>query len=196
MSKQRTFLMAVLLLAASATWPACDEKLSTLAGPTPNLAPTFATIQSEIFEKTDSAGRPACINCHTAAGPRSCRRPESHPRRGVRQPREHAVDRQGRGDPSDSRRSGQQLLGPEAGGPCRHRRPAHALQRRAVSDRRPDARSSARWIADGAPGNRRDAFFDWRRCDSTDWLDRGVWPERCCCSHPRPPAHRPTTRAR
>jgi hypothetical protein len=60
--------MAVLLLAASATWPACDEQLSTLAGPTPNLAPTFATIQSEIFEKTDSAGRPACVNCHNAAG--------------------------------------------------------------------------------------------------------------------------------
>ena len=68
MSKQRRLLMAVLLLAASATWPACDEKLSTLAGPTPNLAPTLATIQSEIFEKTDSAGRPACTNCHTAVG--------------------------------------------------------------------------------------------------------------------------------
>jgi hypothetical protein len=68
MSKQRTFLMAALLLAASATFPACDEKLSTLAGPTPNLAPTFATIQTEVFEKADSAGRPACTNCHTAAG--------------------------------------------------------------------------------------------------------------------------------
>ena len=68
MSKRRTFLMAVLLLAASATWSACDEKLSTLAGPTPNLAPTFATIQSEIFEKADSAGRPACTNCHNAVG--------------------------------------------------------------------------------------------------------------------------------
>jgi hypothetical protein len=67
MSKRRTFLMVVLLLVASATW-SCDEKLSTLAGPTPNLEPTFATIQSEIFEKTDSAGRPACTNCHHAAG--------------------------------------------------------------------------------------------------------------------------------
>jgi hypothetical protein len=68
MSKQRILLTTVMLLAAGATWTACDEKLSTLAGPTPNLAPTFATIQSEIFEKTDSAGRPACINCHTAVG--------------------------------------------------------------------------------------------------------------------------------
>jgi hypothetical protein len=64
--EQRIALTTVLLLAAAATWTACDEKRSTLAGPTPNLAPTFATIQSEIFEKTDSAGRPACINCHTA----------------------------------------------------------------------------------------------------------------------------------
>ena len=68
MSKRRIVFTAVLLLAAGASWTACDEKLSTLAGPTPNLAPTFATIQSEVFEKTDSAGRPACTNCHTAVG--------------------------------------------------------------------------------------------------------------------------------
>ena len=68
MSKRRILLTAVALLAAGATWTACDEKLSSVAGPTPNLTPTFATIQSEIFEKTDSAGRPACTNCHTAVG--------------------------------------------------------------------------------------------------------------------------------
>ena len=46
---------------------ACDESLSTLAGPTPNLEPTFSSIQSQIFNTTDSAGRPACSNCHNAA---------------------------------------------------------------------------------------------------------------------------------
>jgi hypothetical protein len=67
MSKHRIFLIAVLLSAGAAS-SACDEKLSSVAGPTPNLAPTFATIQSEVFEKSDSAGRPACTNCHNANG--------------------------------------------------------------------------------------------------------------------------------
>ena len=47
---------------------ACDENLSTLAGPTPNLEPTFASIQSEVFETTDSSGRSACTRCHTNVG--------------------------------------------------------------------------------------------------------------------------------
>ncbi len=47
---------------------ACDESLSTLAGPTPNLEPTFASIQSQVFETTDSAGRTACTTCHTNVG--------------------------------------------------------------------------------------------------------------------------------
>ena len=46
---------------------ACDEDLSTLAGPTPNLEPTFSSIQREIFDTTDSSGRLACINCHNNA---------------------------------------------------------------------------------------------------------------------------------
>src|SRR5262245_28360670 len=49
---------------------ACDEKLSSLTGPTPNLAPTFSSIQSTIFTSTDSTGRAACTNCHTTAGGR------------------------------------------------------------------------------------------------------------------------------
>ena len=53
----------VILLLGVCCW-ACDEKLSTLAGPTPNLEPTFAAMQAEVFEKTDSAGRAACTNCH------------------------------------------------------------------------------------------------------------------------------------
>jgi hypothetical protein len=50
---------------------ACDESLSKLAGPTPSLEPTFASIQSQIFETTDSAGRSACTNCHTNNGGRN-----------------------------------------------------------------------------------------------------------------------------
>ena len=67
MAKQRTILIFVLL-AAGGVWSACDENLSSVAGPTPNLEPTFASIQSEIFEKGDSTGRPACTNCHNANG--------------------------------------------------------------------------------------------------------------------------------
>jgi len=70
MAKQRMLLISVLL-AAGGVWSACDEKLSSIAGPTPNLEPTFATIQSEIFEKGDSTGRPACTNCHTNANGRN-----------------------------------------------------------------------------------------------------------------------------
>jgi len=54
--------------ALCALFSACDEKLSSLAGPTPNLEPTFASIQREIFGSTDSAGRTACTNCHTSTG--------------------------------------------------------------------------------------------------------------------------------
>jgi hypothetical protein len=48
--------------------PGCDEQLSTITGPTPGLQPTFSSIQREIFESTDSAGRTACTFCHTSAG--------------------------------------------------------------------------------------------------------------------------------
>jgi hypothetical protein len=58
-------LAATLLLAVCAI--ACDESLSKIAGPTPDLEPTFASIQKEIFETTDAAGRTSCVTCHTAA---------------------------------------------------------------------------------------------------------------------------------
>ena len=48
----------------------CDEKLSDLTGPTPNLQPTFSSIQHDIFEATDSSGRAACTQCHNAVGSR------------------------------------------------------------------------------------------------------------------------------
>jgi hypothetical protein len=61
-------LRVLALLCACAAWSACDEKLSSIAGPTPSLEPTFASIQHDIFESTDSAGRAACTNCHTNVG--------------------------------------------------------------------------------------------------------------------------------
>jgi hypothetical protein len=56
------------LVCASAAWSACDEKLSSIAGPTPGLEPTFSSIQHEIFESGDSSGRVPCIPCHTNVG--------------------------------------------------------------------------------------------------------------------------------
>jgi hypothetical protein len=55
-------ILAVVALAA------CDEKLSSLAGPTPSLEPTFSSIQQQIFENGDSSGRAACTTCHTSTG--------------------------------------------------------------------------------------------------------------------------------
>jgi len=56
-------------LLASGVWLAgCDEGLSTLAGPTPGLEPTFSSIQQHVFEATDSAGRAACTSCHSDQG--------------------------------------------------------------------------------------------------------------------------------
>jgi hypothetical protein len=63
-----TSLRLVVIAALCVGLGACDENLSTLTGPTPNLEPTFASIQAEIFEKTDSAGRTACTDCHTSTG--------------------------------------------------------------------------------------------------------------------------------
>ena len=65
MHRPRRLMLALALLAIAS---ACDEKLSTLAGPTPDLEPTFSSIQANIFELTDSAGRNSCISCHTNVG--------------------------------------------------------------------------------------------------------------------------------
>ena len=61
-------IICVFVLAMSAA--ACDEKLSDFAGPTPNLLPTFTSIQREVFNARDSSGRPACTSCHNPAGAR------------------------------------------------------------------------------------------------------------------------------
>lgn len=56
------------IVAMAAINAGCDEKLSSIAGPTPGLEPTFSSIQREIFSSTDAAGRNACVACHTNVG--------------------------------------------------------------------------------------------------------------------------------
>lgn len=56
-----------MLLALSGA-SGCDERLKDVTGPTPDLQPTFASIQSQIFNATDASGRRACVTCHTDQG--------------------------------------------------------------------------------------------------------------------------------
>src|SRR6266576_4154438 len=62
------FLSSMLLGMACMASFGCDEKLSSVAGPTPTLEPTFASIQTDIFQTTDSSGRTPCVQCHTSSG--------------------------------------------------------------------------------------------------------------------------------
>jgi hypothetical protein len=64
----KTAIPLGVLLISTTVWSACDEKLSSIAGPTPTLQPTFSSIQSQIFEATDSTGRSACTQCHSNVG--------------------------------------------------------------------------------------------------------------------------------
>jgi hypothetical protein len=57
----RALACGLLVAAATVFAGACDEKLSDLNGPTPNLKPTFASIQSEILT-------PTCVRCHSGTG--------------------------------------------------------------------------------------------------------------------------------
>ena len=56
--------LSITVIAATA----CDQPLSSIAGPTPLLEPRFSSIQAQIFESADSAGRRACTSCHTNVG--------------------------------------------------------------------------------------------------------------------------------
>ena len=64
----KRLLYVSFLLAVTIGLVACDEKLSSIAGPTPSLEPTFSSIQRDIFEATDSSGRTPCATCHTSTG--------------------------------------------------------------------------------------------------------------------------------
>src|SRR5687767_8122445 len=63
----RHLLLTGLLVLALAN-AACDEKLSSITGPTPNLSPTFTSIQQTLFNVTDPSGRLACVQCHSDQG--------------------------------------------------------------------------------------------------------------------------------
>ena len=57
-----------LVMLAALVSSSCDEPLSDFTGPTPELRPTFSSIQRDIFNAADSSGRSACTRCHTDAG--------------------------------------------------------------------------------------------------------------------------------
>jgi hypothetical protein len=63
----RGFLLFGLCVFAAGS-AACDEKLSSITGPTPDLAPSFRSLQSSIFSNTDPSNRLACVQCHTDQG--------------------------------------------------------------------------------------------------------------------------------
>jgi hypothetical protein len=67
---RRRLLYCALVLVSTLGSVGCDEALSDLTGPTPNLEPTFSSIQQNIFSSGDSSGRPACTSCHNAVGSR------------------------------------------------------------------------------------------------------------------------------
>jgi hypothetical protein len=56
----RSLRWGLVVGVASIAMGACDEKLSDLTGPTPNLKPTFASIQSEVLSQR-------CIGCHNGS---------------------------------------------------------------------------------------------------------------------------------
>jgi hypothetical protein len=59
---------AIVVMSLTLAVAGCDESLSTVAGPTPDLTPTFSSIQRDIFEAADSSGRPSCSSCHNPNG--------------------------------------------------------------------------------------------------------------------------------
>jgi hypothetical protein len=63
----RRFLLSGVCALAIAS-AGCDEKLSSITGPTPNLSPSFSSIQQTIFSASDSSGRLSCVGCHTDQG--------------------------------------------------------------------------------------------------------------------------------
>jgi hypothetical protein len=60
----RRLAVSTLFLIGFLATGGCDESLSTVTGPTPQLRPAFSSIQAQIFENSDSSGRPACVSCH------------------------------------------------------------------------------------------------------------------------------------
>ena len=57
----RSLRWGLVVAVATVGLASCDEKLSDLTGPTPNLKPTLSSIQSEILSQR-------CTGCHTGNG--------------------------------------------------------------------------------------------------------------------------------
>ena len=57
----RSLRWGLFIAASGVAMSACDEKLSDLTGPTPNLKPTLSSIQTEIFSQR-------CVSCHSGTG--------------------------------------------------------------------------------------------------------------------------------
>lgn len=66
----RRYIHVLLIVVAAAAAGACDENLSSIAGPdTPDLEPTFASVQRDVFKTAEAGtGRRACVSCHTTNG--------------------------------------------------------------------------------------------------------------------------------
>src|SRR4029450_8736135 len=64
----RRILFGVLFVTATMGLAGCDEPLTKIAGPTPDLQPTFTSTQPDFFEAADSAGRRNCPACHSSVG--------------------------------------------------------------------------------------------------------------------------------
>lgn len=62
----RYYLCAACVLVVLSS--GCDEKLSSITGPTPDLAPSLSAIQRTIFSASDPSNRLACVGCHTDQG--------------------------------------------------------------------------------------------------------------------------------
>ena len=58
----RHLRLLACVLPMTALLSGCDEKLSDLTGPTPDLTPTLSSIQAQIFTNSDSTGRRACAS--------------------------------------------------------------------------------------------------------------------------------------
>ena len=64
----RRIVQMFICMSAALASASCDEKLSSITGPTPDLSPSFTSIQRTIFNVTDSSGRLACVGCHSDQG--------------------------------------------------------------------------------------------------------------------------------
>jgi hypothetical protein len=58
---------AWVILVAAVAASGCDDPLKDVT-PTPNLRPTFVGLKQGIFSTTETAGRTACVTCHTSQG--------------------------------------------------------------------------------------------------------------------------------